>query len=286
MPTAARSPACTNAARRISRMAGLARLGRGAGAGHRPVHHRRGQRPDRLSGLDLRLALVGGAQVAPPRAMRVAVRRRLIAGWRSAIARPHTSIRSRTDRLMRTPDPARRRHRSRLASRLAWPPPAAAAAQAASRPAPSRRRSYGTFGFDVAGMDRSVAPGRRFLQLRQRHLGEEHRRSRPTAPITACSPCSTTCRSERTRDDPRGGGEATRLARSAMPTPASSTRPRSRRRASRPIQPWLARIEALDSTRRLSPPLLAEADRDGVTAPFGGYVGQDDKNPDSYDRTI
>ena len=44
-----------------------------------------------------------------------------------------------------------------------------------------------TWGFDVAGMDRNVKPGRRLVRVRQRHLGQSTRRSPPTAPPEAAS---------------------------------------------------------------------------------------------------
>src|SRR3954469_2450049 len=43
--------------------------------------------------------------------------------------------------------------------------PVAAAETAAPAPAPGPKPQYGTFGFDAAGMDRSVAPGDNFYQF-------------------------------------------------------------------------------------------------------------------------
>src|SRR3546814_8340443 len=43
-----------------------------------------------------------------------------------------------------------------------------------------------------------------------------------------------------------------------------------------PIEPWLNKVRAVDKAGLAA--LLAEADRNGVTHFFGGYVGQDDKN--------
>src|SRR3546814_2563707 len=47
-----------------------------------------------------------------------------------------------------------------------------------------------------------------------------------------------------------------------------------------PIEPWLNKVRAVDKAGLAA--LLAEADRNGVSHFFGGYVGQDDKNPDVY----
>ena len=62
------------------------------------------------------------------------------------------------------------------ATRRSPPPTAARCAPGRSgrRRAGSSEAEYGTFGFDTAGMDKSVAPGRQFLPIRQRHLGQEH----------------------------------------------------------------------------------------------------------------
>ncbi|CAN5250448.1 M13 family metallopeptidase [soil metagenome] len=48
-----------------------------------------------------------------------------------------------------------------------------------------------------------------------------------------------------------------------------------------PIQPWLARVKALN-TKSGYPALLAEAAVAGIDGPFGTGVGQDDKNPEVY----
>ncbi|PAL23687.1 M13 family metallopeptidase [Sphingopyxis sp. GW247-27LB] len=47
-----------------------------------------------------------------------------------------------------------------------------------------------------------------------------------------------------------------------------------------PIEPWLAKVRGVDKAGLAK--LLAEADRNGIQHFFGGYVGQDDKNPDVY----
>jgi putative endopeptidase len=45
------------------------------------------------------------------------------------------------------------------------PPPPAEAVPAAEAAPPAPKAQYGTFGFDVAGIDRSVAPGDNFYQF-------------------------------------------------------------------------------------------------------------------------
>jgi putative endopeptidase len=48
-----------------------------------------------------------------------------------------------------------------------------------------------------------------------------------------------------------------------------------------PIKPWLDEIRGLKSKAGLAA-LVAKADRLGIGGPVGGYVGQDDKDPDTY----
>src|SRR3546814_16194633 len=47
-----------------------------------------------------------------------------------------------------------------------------------------------------------------------------------------------------------------------------------------PIEPWLTKVRSVDKAGLAG--LIAEADRNGVSHFFGGYVGQDDKNLDVY----
>ena len=139
---------------------------------------------------------------------------------------------------------------------------------------------YGTFGFDTAGMDTSVAPGRRFLSLLQRHLGEEHAdprrqvelrlvfRPRRTSASSAFATSSTP-----PKDDP--------TAASVWPIRASSTRPAVEAKGLTPIEPWLTRSAALNSRAGYAA-LEGEAARNGITGLFGGFVAQDDRNTDVY----
>ena len=49
----------------------------------------------------------------------------------------------------------------------------------------------------------------------------------------------------------------------------------------KPIQPWLKQVRGIKSKAAFEK-LLPTAARNGVGALFGGFVGQDDKNPDAY----
>lgn len=137
----------------------------------------------------------------------------------------------------------------------------------------------GTFGFDVAGMDRSIAPGADFY-------GHANGTWAATTPIpadksnygmfTLLEDLST----ERTRgllDEARAKGDskigtayATYLDQAAIDAKGLA-----------PIQPWLGRIKALNGKAGYAA-LLAEADRMGIAIPLRSYVGQDDKSPETY----
>src|SRR3546814_10447413 len=48
-----------------------------------------------------------------------------------------------------------------------------------------------------------------------------------------------------------------------------------------PIKPWLEEIKGLSSKADYAL-LAAKANRNGVDGPFGAFVGQDDKDPETY----
>ncbi|MFL9842142.1 M13 family metallopeptidase [Sphingomonas sp. ST-64] len=137
----------------------------------------------------------------------------------------------------------------------------------------------GAFGFDVAGMDRSVTPGNDFYEFANGAWAKN-------TPIpadksnygmfTALADLSN----ERVRgildevkDDP--DNMVGRTYASYLDTATVEARGLA------PIQPWLAQVKALDSKAGYSA-LVVEAAKNGVSGPVGGYVGQDDKFPDRY----
>ncbi|WNO52877.1 M13 family metallopeptidase [Stakelama saccharophila] len=137
----------------------------------------------------------------------------------------------------------------------------------------------GTFGFDEAGMDRAVAPGNDFYDYANGAWQKKTEIPADRASYGLFAVLSDLSE-KRTRgiledaakqgDDKIGVAYSTYLDRAAINAKGLA-----------PIQPWLGRIEALNS-RADYPALLAAADRNGVSIPFGSYVGQDDKQPDVY----
>lgn len=155
----------------------------------------------------------------------------------------------------------------------------AVASPAPATPAAAARPQFGSFGFDEAGMDRSVAPGDDFYAFGNGTWAR-------TTPIPAdksnygsfnllsdLSETRTRAILDEAAKDPAskiGTAYATFVDRPAIDAKGLA-----------PIRPWLGRIKAL-RTREGYPALLAEAARAGVGGPFGAGVGQDDKQPERY----
>jgi putative endopeptidase len=164
------------------------------------------------------------------------------------------------------------------------PPPAAIAETAAgeapaSVTAPAPKPEYGTFGFDYAGMDKSVAPGNDFY-------GYANGTWAKSTPIPAdksnygmftvlddLSRERTKQLIEEQAQDPNsriGAAYASFMDQAAVESKGLA-----------PLNPWLNQIRGLRSRNEL-PALYAQAAKYGVATPFGGFVGQDDKAPDQY----
>ncbi len=149
------------------------------------------------------------------------------------------------------------------------------AAEAAPKPKPE----YGTYGFDTAGMDPAVAPGDDFYRHANGVWAD-------TTPIPAdksnyglftrlddLSKERTRAMLDELRDDRSssiGNAYASYLDEATVET-----------RGLAPVKPWLDEIRAV-KTKADFAALAGKASRNGVSGPFGGYVGQDDKAPDQY----
>jgi putative endopeptidase len=156
------------------------------------------------------------------------------------------------------------------------------AAPVAEVAVPAAKAQLGNFGFDSAGMDRSVAPGDDFYAFAN---GEWARTTVIPADksnfgmfgmLDDLSQSRTRGILEAAKADP-----ASKIGRAYAAFLDEAT---VEARGLSPIQPWLAKIKAAD--KGAMPALMAEADRNGVGHLFGGYVGQDDKNPDVYIFTM
>ncbi len=162
--------------------------------------------------------------------------------------------------------------------------PAAAKEKAAPAPAAesAAKPELGTFGFDTAGMDTSVQPGDDFYA----YANGTWAKNTPIPAdksnygmFTALGDLSQV----RTREilDAAKGDPDSMIGRNYA---AYLDGAAVEAKGLAPIQPWLAKIRAVDKAGLAA--LLAEADRNGVQHFFGGFVGQDDKNPEVYIYTM
>jgi putative endopeptidase len=162
------------------------------------------------------------------------------------------------------------------------PPPAAPATPVAAVAPPEAsapKPEYGTFGFDTAGMDKSVAPGDDFFS----YANGTWVKNTPIPPDKAryglfdvLQDLST----ERTRGiiEEQAKNPDSRIGaayQSFMDEAAVETKGLT------PFEPWLNQVTAIKSKNDL-PKLYSEADRLGIDIPYRMFVGQDRKASDQY----
>jgi putative endopeptidase len=161
------------------------------------------------------------------------------------------------------------------ASAFAQPdaPSSTSVAPAAGKPA------YGTYGFDTAGMDASAAPGDNFYRFANGTWANN-------TPIPAdksnygmftvlddLSKARTKDILDAAKSDPASKIGSAYAAYLDLKTVEA--------KGLTPIKPWLNQIKAV-KTKADYAAIVAKAMRSGVATPFTGYVGQDDKAPDTY----
>jgi len=170
-----------------------------------------------------------------------------------------------------------------LAGCTASPPPEvmapAAPAEAPPAPAPAPKPELGTFGFDTAGMDRSVQPGDNFYMFsngtwaRNTPIPADKSNYGMFTRLDDLSKERTRVIIEEAAKDP--GSKIGNAYNSYLDTAAIEAKGLA------PILQWLGEIKDL-SNRSGYAALAAKAGRYGIGIPFGLYVGQDDKSPDRY----
>ncbi len=137
----------------------------------------------------------------------------------------------------------------------------------------------GTFGFDTSGMDKTVQPGDDFYGFAN---GEWAKRTEIPADksnygmFTALDDLSKKRVADLLKDEAAKKGSKPGDAYASYMDEAQVEK-----LGLKPIQPWLKKVRSVSSKSGFEK-LLPVAARNGVGALFGGFVGQDDKNPDSY----
>jgi putative endopeptidase len=155
-------------------------------------------------------------------------------------------------------------------------------AQNVPAPAPAAagdaKPQIGSYGFDEAGMDRSIAPGDDFYAFANGNWAKT-----TAIPADKASYGAFDTLADLSRDRTRGILDAATKIRGSKIGTAYATyldTATIEKKGLAPIQPWMAEIKA--ATKANYPALIAKAARQGVGTPFGTGVGQDAKNPEVY----
>jgi putative endopeptidase len=159
------------------------------------------------------------------------------------------------------------------------PPPLAAAATAAPAPAPEPKPQYGTFGFDTAGMDRSVAPGDNFYEF----ANGTWAKSTPI-PADKSNYGSFNVLDDLSRERTRGIiEEQAKDPNSAIGNAYASFMDTAAVEAKglAPFDRWLNEVRGANTKGDLAK-VYADADRLGIGIPFNMFIGQDRKASDQY----
>ncbi|WP_338425087.1 M13 family metallopeptidase [Sphingopyxis kveilinensis] len=178
---------------------------------------------------------------------------------------------SKTSRLMAT---------AALSALMLTVVPVSATEEGVAAPATtsSAKPELGTFGFDLSGMDKSVQPGDDFYAYangtwaKNTEIPADKSNYGMFTALGDLSQTRTQEILEAAKADPNsmiGRAYASFLDTATVEAKGLA-----------PIAPWLNQVRSVDKAGLAK--LLAEADRNGVQHFFGGYVGQDDKNPEVY----
>ena len=182
---------------------------------------------------------------------------------------------SKTSRLMAT---------AALGALMLTVVPASAKEKGVAAPATtsSAKPELGTFGFDLSGMDKSVQPGDDFYAYANGTWAKN-----TEIPADKSNYGMFTALGDLSQTRTQGILEAAKADPNSMIGRAYASfldTATVEAKGLAPIAPWLNQIRSVDKAGLAK--LLAEADRNGVQHFFGGYVGQDDKNPEVYIYTM
>ncbi|HEX6661053.1 MAG TPA: M13 family metallopeptidase [Sphingomicrobium sp.] len=148
---------------------------------------------------------------------------------------------------------------------------------------PSPKPQYGSYGFDAAGMDRSVTPGDNFYQFANGTWAKNTPIPADKSNYGMFTVLDDLSR-ERTRDviqeeakDPNskiGNAYASFMDQAAIDSKGLA-----------PFDPWLNQVRGLKSKKGL-PALYGAADGLAINVPFNMFVGQDRKASDQYTLNV
>jgi len=145
--------------------------------------------------------------------------------------------------------------------------------------APNSGPQLGTYGFDTEGMDPSVSPADDFYLYANGKWAEKTQ-----IPADKSNYGMFTALDDLSKDRVKlvleaekdvKGSKAGDVYASYLDTATVE------KKGLKPIQPWLKQVRGIKSKAAFEK-MLPTAARNGVGALFGGFVGQDDKNPDVY----
>ena len=171
------------------------------------------------------------------------------------------------------------------ATALALAATMAHADQAAPSPASSAARNtgvkptYGTFGFDTAGMDKSVKPGDDFYD----HANGSWAKNTPI-PADKSNYGAFNTLDDLSRTRTKGILEAAQAdpnSKIGNAYAAYMDGVTVEAKGLAPVKPWLAEIQGVNDLASYAK-VAAKAARSGIRGPFRFYVGQDDKDPETY----
>ena len=168
---------------------------------------------------------------------------------------------------------------SHAAAPPAVAPVPAEAAMVEPAPPPAPKPQFGTFGFDSAGMDLSVAPGDDFYQysngtwLKNTPIPPDKSNFGAFSVLQDLSQQRVRDILDAARNDPN--------SRIGMAYTSFLDEAGVEAKGLTPINPWLGQIRALKNRAGYAA-LQGEAARNGITGLFGGFVTQDDRNTDVY----
>ncbi|WP_246156140.1 M13 family metallopeptidase [Sphingorhabdus profundilacus] len=164
-------------------------------------------------------------------------------------------------------------------STLALASPALAqTAPAADAPAKDGPQ-LGSFGFDDSGMDASVAPGDDFYLFANGKWA-----AKTEIPADKSNYGMFTALDDLSKDRVKLVLDAEKDVKGSKAGDVYASYldiATVEKKGLKPIQPWLKQVRGIKSKAAFEK-LLPTAARNGVGALFGGFVGQDDKNPEAY----